>query len=102
MANSAPTPSPGTLPDFFNGVNTPCAGMGDVFIQIALPNGRAGRKTEHLEAPKRMCMMECPIQSKCLAWAIDTLQIGAVWGGAADHERMEMRALLREDKICLL
>jgi WhiB family redox-sensing transcriptional regulator len=39
---------------------------------------------------KKVCT-RCPLQTACLAWALDTEQSYGVWGGATEDERRLMR-----------
>jgi len=46
---------------------------------------RAGAQ---IEFAKAVCAT-CPVQEKCLAWALDNDEVG-IWGGTTDQERSEM------------
>lgn len=48
-------------------------------------------ETELIAAAKRVCA-HCPVQAKCLAWALDAGQDYGVWGGLSAAERRELRA----------
>lgn len=58
--------------------------------ELFFPVGDSGPAAEQITAAKFVCA-GCPIQARCLVWALDTGQEFGVWGGASEDERRAMR-----------
>lgn len=52
-----------------------------------------GNNTD-VQAAKAICFT-CPVQERCLEWALDTNEPFGVWGGASERERRRMRKARR-------
>lgn len=46
-------------------------------------------KGKSSEAAKAVCHT-CPVEAKCLTWALDTRQGFGIWGGLDDRERVNL------------
>lgn len=56
--------------------------------ELFFPVGEGPGSTEQVRVAKSVCA-RCPVQIKCLDFALAYPQIG-VWGGTTDEERREM------------
>lgn len=54
------------------------------------PIGTSGPALLQTEQAKAVCR-RCPVQERCLAWALDTGQSIGVWGGTSETERRALR-----------
>lgn len=57
---------------------------------IFFPAGETGPAAEQIQYAKRVCG-GCDVQDECLAYAIETNQVGGVWGGLTEDERRPVR-----------
>ena len=67
-----------------------CGAHPDLFF----PFGTTGAALRQIEEAKRMCRV-CPVQTQCLAWALENGVTDGVWGGTTPDERRVIRALSR-------
>jgi len=58
---------------------------------LFFPVGTAGLALDEIARAKRICRA-CPVQTPCLAWALDLGVASGVWGGTTEDERRAMRA----------
>jgi WhiB family transcriptional regulator, redox-sensing transcriptional regulator len=61
--------------------------------ELFFPIGSAGPALEQAEQAKRICA-RCPVQARCLRWALDRDVAFGIWGGTTEDERRAMRAAL--------
>lgn len=57
---------------------------------LFFPVGSTGPALEEIRAAKALCA-RCPVQDRCLAFALETNQDAGIWGGATEEERRELR-----------
>ncbi|MGW0080840.1 WhiB family transcriptional regulator [Streptomyces sp. NPDC003393] len=62
---------------------------------LFFPIGTTGPALAQLEQARAVCR-RCPVQERCLEWALDTDQTIGVWGGTTESER---RALKRRRAV---
>lgn len=70
----------------------------DADPDLFFPIGSAGLALRQVDEAKRICRT-CPVQARCLAWALDHGVTDGVWGGATEDERRASRRLLRRMTI---
>lgn len=76
----ATRPASPTAPDWSQAV---CAQTDpDLFF----PDGVGNAITSQVKQAKKICA-GCPVKAACLDWAIETGQVGGVWGGLDQDER---------------
>lgn len=63
--------------------------------ELFFPIGNSGPALEQIREAKAVCR-QCPVASKCLAWALESGQDAGVWGGMSEDER---RALNRPRRV---
>lgn len=61
--------------------------------ELFFPVGDTGPALQQIAEAKAVCR-RCPVQTECLAWAVDSGQDAGVWGGMSEDER---RALKRRN-----
>jgi WhiB family redox-sensing transcriptional regulator len=61
---------------------------------LFFPVGTNGPALRQIDEAKRICDA-CPVQTPCLAWALDQAIAAGVWGGTTEEERQRHRASLR-------
>jgi WhiB family redox-sensing transcriptional regulator len=61
---------------------------------LFFPAGTTGAAQHEIAAAKAVCA-ECPVQSHCLRFALQTGQDYGIWGGTTEDERVTMRRLTR-------
>jgi WhiB family transcriptional regulator, redox-sensing transcriptional regulator len=64
----------------------------DVDPDLFFPVGTTGTALRHVDGAKRICRA-CPVQTQCLAWALDHEVSDGVWGGTTADERHAVRRL---------
>ena len=57
---------------------------------LFFPAGETGLAAIQAERAKKICS-ECPVQTDCLAYAVETGQRFGVWGGTTEEERSRIR-----------
>ncbi|WP_309235724.1 WhiB family transcriptional regulator [Streptomyces sp. TRM64462] len=62
----------------------------DADMDLFFPVGTSGPAVMQAEEAKRVCA-GCPVQQRCLRWALDTGQDHGVWGGTTENERRTLR-----------
>jgi len=60
----------------------------DLFFPIAT----AGPALDQIDQAKRICHA-CPVQQRCLAWALEMGIESGIWGGTTEDERRAIRAV---------
>jgi WhiB family transcriptional regulator, redox-sensing transcriptional regulator len=66
----------------------------DADPDLFFPVGTTGLRLGQINVAKRMCQA-CPVQTQCLAWALDHGITDGVWGGTTEDERRAIRNLAR-------
>jgi WhiB family redox-sensing transcriptional regulator len=64
----------------------------DADPELFFPIGTAGPALREIGEAKRICRC-CPVQTRCLAWALDHGIPDGVWGGTTEDERRAIRTL---------
>lgn len=64
----------------------------DTDPELFFPVGTTGAALVQIDRAKQVCG-ECPVQSECLQYAIDTNQDAGIWGGLSEDERRALRRL---------
>lgn len=64
-----------------------CAGADP---ELFFPVGDSDPAAEQVERAKAVCH-SCPVESRCLEWALNTGRTSGVWGGTDEEERRRMR-----------
>jgi WhiB family transcriptional regulator, redox-sensing transcriptional regulator len=62
----------------------------DLFFPVAA----AGPALDQIDQAKQICQA-CPVQQRCLAWALELGIESGIWGGATEDERRAIRAAAR-------
>jgi WhiB family redox-sensing transcriptional regulator len=57
---------------------------------LFFPIGKAGRAVTEIQRAKAVCAA-CPVQTECLAFALETHQAYGIWGGCDEDERRALR-----------
>lgn len=57
---------------------------------LFFPIGNTGPALVQTEQAKAICH-RCPVQERCLEWAMDTGQAIGVWGGTSETERRSLQ-----------
>jgi WhiB family redox-sensing transcriptional regulator len=65
----------------------------DADPDLFFPEGTAGPALQTAERAKRLCGA-CPVQARCLDWALDHHAAFGIWGGLTEGERRELRHAL--------
>jgi WhiB family redox-sensing transcriptional regulator len=60
---------------------------------LFFPEGTAGPTLLAVDRAKRLCET-CPVQSRCLDWALDHHAAFGIWGGLTEGERRDLRHAL--------
>lgn len=58
--------------------------------EMFFPIGGSGKPLAQTKVAKAMCM-GCPVQERCLQYALETNQVTGVWGGTTEEERRAIR-----------
>jgi WhiB family redox-sensing transcriptional regulator len=53
---------------------------------LFFPVSTSGASLPQIESARRVCQ-RCPVQARCLRWALDTGQVAGIWGGTTEEER---------------
>jgi WhiB family transcriptional regulator, redox-sensing transcriptional regulator len=61
---------------------------------LFFPVGTIGPALDQVDEAKRICQA-CPVQQRCLAWALDLHLVSGIWGGATEDERRAIRRAAR-------
>ena len=62
----------------------------DTDPELFFPIGTTGQALLQIARAKEVCC-ECPVQSPCLEFALDTNQDTGIWGGTSEDERRQIR-----------
>lgn len=54
------------------------------------------KSAHHQSEARAICLSPCPVQQKCLAYAIERQEHFGVWGGSTEKERRQIRRRQRE------
>jgi WhiB family redox-sensing transcriptional regulator len=65
----------------------------DADPDLFFPEGAAGPALRTAEQAKRLCET-CPVQVRCLDWALDHHAAFGIWGGLTEGERRDLRHAL--------
>ncbi len=65
----------------------------DADPDLFFPEGTAGPALQTAERAKRLCGT-CPVQARCLDWALKHHAAFGIWGGLTEGERRELRHAL--------
>lgn len=65
----------------------------DVDPELFFPEGSAGPALQAAKLAKQICD-RCPVQARCLFWALDHSTAFGIWGGYTGEERRELRDAL--------
>ncbi|WP_306187520.1 MULTISPECIES: WhiB family transcriptional regulator [unclassified Streptomyces] len=57
---------------------------------LFFPIGTTGPALAQIEQAKAMCR-RCPVQERCLEWALNTDQTIGVWGATTESERRALK-----------
>lgn len=57
---------------------------------LFFPVGTIGPGLDQVDEAKRICQA-CPVQQRCLAWAVDLRTVSGIWGSTTDDERRDIR-----------
>ena len=66
----------------------------DADPDLFFPIGPTGPALRQADEAKRICRT-CPVQARCLAWALDHGVTDGVWGGTTEDERRAIWRLTR-------
>lgn len=66
----------------------------DLFFPVC----STGPALEGIRAAKALCA-KCPVQDRCLAFALGTNQDAGIWGGATEEERRELRRKISRARL---
>ena len=66
--------------------------------ELFFPVGFTGPAEADAEAAKSYCR-RCPVRDCCLAYALDTGQVAAIWGGYDERERRLVRQAYRHPDL---
>lgn len=62
----------------------------DADPELFFPVGETGPAAEQAERAKQVCH-SCPVEERCLEWALQTNRTSGVWGGTDEQERRRLR-----------
>lgn len=62
--------------------------------ELFFPEGATGSASGQIQQAKAVCRC-CPVQQRCLQWALDHHQDAGVWGGLSEDERRDLRRARR-------
>lgn len=65
----------------------------DTDPDLFFPVGTTGYALVQIDRAKEVCG-ECPVQSDCLEYALETNQDSGIWGGTSEEERRNLRRRL--------
>ena len=61
---------------------------------LFFPVGTIGPALDQVDEAKRICRT-CPVQKRCLAWALNLRTLSGIWGGTTEDERRAIRRAAR-------
>ena len=70
-----------------------CAACRYMDPELFFPEGTAGPALQATDKAKRICGT-CPVQARCLLWALDHNAAFGIWGGLTEDERRRLRHAL--------
>lgn len=74
----------------------------DTDPELFFPVGTTGQALLQIAKAKSVCC-ECPVQTECLEFAMETNQDTGIWGGLSEEERRQIRrdaaAALRAQRL---
>ena len=62
----------------------------DTDPDLFFPVGTTGYALVQIDRAKQVCA-ECPVNSECLEYALETNQDSGIWGGTSEEERRQLR-----------
>ena len=62
----------------------------DADPELFFPVGESGPAAAQAQRAKRVCH-GCPVEERCLEWALSTSRTSGVWGGTDEEERRRLR-----------
>jgi WhiB family transcriptional regulator, redox-sensing transcriptional regulator len=62
----------------------------DADPDLFFPIGTTGPALDQINEAKRICLA-CPVQKRCLAWALELGAASGIWGGTTEDERRALR-----------
>ena len=62
--------------------------------ELFFPIGTIGPALDQVDEAKRICRT-CPVQKRCLAWALKLPAVSGIWGGTTEDERRAIRRAAR-------
>ncbi len=62
----------------------------DTDPELFFPVGATGSALVQIDRAKQVCE-ECPVQTACLDYALETNQDSGIWGGTSEDERRVLR-----------
>lgn len=62
--------------------------------ELFFPAGTTGAAVSRVQAAKAVCR-SCPVQDRCLQFALETSQEAGIWGGKDEDERRRLRRAWR-------
>ena len=65
----------------------------DTDPELFFPVGTTGQALLQIDRAKQVCG-ECPVQTDCLQYALETNQDAGIWGGTSEDERRSIRRRL--------
>ncbi|MFZ9628254.1 MAG: WhiB family transcriptional regulator [Ilumatobacteraceae bacterium] len=65
----------------------------DTDPELFFPVGTTGQALLQIDRAKEVCG-ECPVQTDCLQYALETNQDAGIWGGTSEEERRSIRRRL--------
>lgn len=69
----------------------------DTDPELFFPVGTTGYALVQIEQAKSVCG-ECPVQTDCLDYALETNQDSGIWGGTSEEERRVLRRRFVADR----
>ena len=70
----------------------------DADSDLFFPVGTTGPALRQIDVAKRICR-DCPVQARCLAWALENGITDGVWGGTTPDERRVIRSLFHKSQF---
>ena len=67
----------------------------DADPELFFPEGSAGPALLAVDRAKHLCET-CPVQARCLDWALDHHAAFGIWGGLTEGERRALRQALTQ------
>ncbi len=66
--------------------------------ELFFPEGSAGPALQAVDLAKRVCAA-CPVQARCLNWALEHSATFGIWGGLTEGERRDLRRALTRSAL---